>query len=98
MIDDLPPLQIAVLDDEQLAALFLDVAHAAELVEIQARGAGASPWSLDEAHAALRERRVAGLQLRYRHAGVEWWDTLQPVEGGVRLVRIDHTRAVRSTS
>jgi len=98
----LPPVQIVVLDDDQLVALFFDIAQVAELLAITSRGsAGRSAltrWSLDEALVALRERRVAGLQIRYRHAGEEWWDTLQPHEDGVRLVRISHTQAARSQS
>lgn len=97
---DLPPLQVTVLDAAGLSALFLDLRELADRVEIAVRGAdgraAASGWSLDDAHAALRDRRVAGVQVRYVHAGTEWWDTLQPLAEGVRLVRIDHTHAARA--
>ena len=35
-------------------------------------------------------RDVLGLQVRYRHDGREWWDTLLALSpGGFRLVRIE---------
>jgi hypothetical protein len=94
-MSSLPPVQIVVLDEGQLAALFFDIAQVAELLAITSRGSPGQ-WSLDDAFVALRERRVAALQIRYRHAGEEWWDTLQQQEDGVRLVRISHTQATRS--
>ena len=34
---------------------------------------------------------VRALQLRYRHAGTTWWDTLMPTpHGSCRIVRIQH--------
>lgn len=93
-------LQDAILDEAMLARLFFDVAEAGQLLEIVLKGAaeGMTPdpteITLDAAFAALRERRVFGVQLRYCFGGSEWWDTLMVVRGGVRLVRIDHTAAL----
>lgn len=97
--DALPPIQVAVLDPATLDQLLFDIGAAAELVEIVVKGGGelhaeAGPGRLTEARDALLSRRVIGLQLRYRHAGREWWDTLMHTEGGIRLVRIDHTAAL----
>lgn len=90
----LPPLQDTTLDEATLDALFLDVGALAELVAVVvrpreglARSVGAS---LEAAREALRSGEAAGVQLRYRLQGSEWWDTLMRVEGGVRLVRIEH--------
>jgi hypothetical protein len=49
--------------------------------------------SLEAALRVLRER-TASVQLRYRHRGEEWWDTLMPSGSGIRLIRISHTRAL----
>lgn len=92
------PLQDAMLDAAALAQLVLDVEQAAELIAVMIRPLGArratmAPASLGEAHRALRDR-TASVQLRYRHAGEEWWDTLLPLPSGTRLVRINHTRAL----
>lgn len=91
----LPELQETLLDDATLEQLFFDVKHAAELIGVSLKGASqeraaetSSGDPLQQAKDALREGRVMGVQLRYRHGGREWWDTLMRVQGGVRLVRI----------
>lgn len=45
---------------------------------------------LDDARQLLRARTVRGLQIRYRHDGADWWDTLMVVGQNFRLVRIRH--------
>jgi hypothetical protein len=93
-IAPLPDLQDAVIDEATLDQLFFDIAQGAELLAIVYKGtAGAAdaalaPPDLAAARGALRGDRVLGVQLRYRHAGVEWWDTLLRTARGVRLVRI----------
>lgn len=99
MNGELPPMQIAVLDAETVDQLFFDIEAAAELVEVVLKGApeehaSAGPLTLSAARDALAARRVLGVQLRYRHAGKEWWDTLMLVPEGVRLVRIEHGAAL----
>jgi hypothetical protein len=95
----LPPMSDAVLDDEQLAALFRDYRQCAGQVQIVvklARGfvPAAAPRldqpSLDEAEELLRTRLIRGLQVRYQHDQALWYDTLMPLAEGVRLVRIPH--------
>lgn len=97
----LPTLQETVLDDARLDDLFADVAREAELLEIVFKG-GAEAHApepdprapLAAARAALRDRTVFGVQLRYVHDGVEWWDTLMLVPGGTRLVRMNRSSVV----
>lgn len=100
---DLPPLHDVLLDDDTVAQLFFDVGHAAELLAVSLKSPGAriadEPAAaglpaLDDALRALLAGTVAGVQLRYRHAGEEWWDTLARTPAGVRLIRISHTRAL----
>ncbi len=92
----LPKVQEAILDEATLDRLFFDVAHVAELLEVVTKGAPeahaadpTAPDRLERAREALRAGRAFGVQLRYRFADTEWWDTLMRVPGGVKLVRID---------
>jgi len=92
---ELPPMSDAVLDDGAVAALFRDVRELAELEEIIIKAGpgyvdGQQAVTLDEAERLLNEKAVRGLQLRYRHQGAQWWDTLMPTPQGVRLVRVKH--------
>jgi len=95
-----PPLHDVLLDGPTVAQLFFDIGHAAELVGITLKRAGAPRASteavstLDDAHRLFTERAVGAVQLRYRFGGEEWWDTLAHTPAGVRLVRISHTRAL----
>ncbi len=92
----LPPVHQGSLDDATLDALFADIAAAATLLAvIVKRGRAAepprSPAALEDARAALRSGAVRAVQLRYRHEGREWWDTVSPsAPGRWRVVRIAH--------
>jgi hypothetical protein len=100
------PIQEVLLDEDTVTQLFFDVAHAAELVAVVEKGAGArraeppaqSEQALEAARAAFLARRIGAVQLRYRHAGEEWWDTLTHTAAGIRLIRISHTRALAASS
>lgn len=104
MNDVLPTLQDAMLDDATVDRLFDDVASAAQLLEIVLKGSAEqvtpdpTATSLVSARRALREGSVFGVQLRYRFAGTEWWDTLIATRAGVRLVRIDHGAALAAAA
>ncbi|MGM0577859.1 MAG: hypothetical protein ACQEXJ_19185 [Myxococcota bacterium] len=93
--EDLPPVYRADLDPETLDALFADVAAHADLLGCVLKG-GAEEYAdgvcpLGRAHDLLSTRAVRGVQLRYRHDGNEWWDTLISADPDtVRLVRIRH--------
>lgn len=92
----LPPVHEGSLDEATLDALFRDVAAAATLLAVVVkRGRAAepprSPGALEDARAALRSGAVRAVQLRYRHEGREWWDTISTsAPGRWRLVRIAH--------
>lgn len=94
-----PPICDVLVDAATIDQLFFDIAAAAELigVTLKARGAqraDAAAPELTAAHAALRAGAVGGVQLRYRHAGEEWCDTVISIADGFRLIRISHTRAL----
>lgn len=92
----LPEVLEGALDLATVEALFADVAATGGLVAVvvkhgrQAeppRGAGGLP----EAKDALLQGRATAVQLRYRHDGHEWWDTLMRVGPAAwKLVRIAH--------
>ncbi|WP_441285759.1 hypothetical protein ACSRUE_24855 [Sorangium sp. KYC3313] len=101
----LPPLQEAVLDEATLDQLFFDLAEAAELVSVSLKGgataragdlprAGSGGDGLALARRALGDGTALGVQIRYRFAGSEWWDTLLRTPSGVRLVRVRHEDAL----
>lgn len=94
-----PPLHDLILDDDTVGQLFFDVGAAAELVGVTVKRLGAQraeggEVTLEDAQRLFAARAVGGVQLRYRFAGEEWWDTLAHTPVGVRLVRISHTRAL----
>ncbi len=86
----------APLDDEVVGwdvvdRLLEDVALVAELLEVQVKAGAAcyaqgGPMDLPAARRALGEG--AAVQLRYRHEGAAWCDTLLPGAEGVRVVRV----------
>lgn len=91
-----PPPQLwqADLDAERLDELFGDLAQVGP-VHIVVRHK-AHKMVLDEraevtlAHARELLGDGKAVQIRYRHEGVEWWDTLTPRGDTVRLVRVRH--------
>jgi hypothetical protein len=46
------------------------------------------PPTLREARRMFLDKGAKGLQVRYVHRGVEWWDTLMHTQAGVRIVRV----------
>ncbi len=93
----LPDLHQSEVDESTLRQLFTDVGTHTEIIEIIPKHAPGyvaeepEPLQLDEAFQLLVNRSVRGLQLRYRHEGKTWWDTLMPLPGGLfRIVRIEH--------
>ena len=96
----LPDVQQAVLDAATLDALFSDLAQCAEVLSVvlkTSRGPVAeASVSLAAGRAALEEGTARGVQIRYRHEGTEWCDTLLRTPAGVRLVRVNSDDAQSS--
>lgn len=91
----LPDLHQSELDEATLRQLFEDVRAHTELVEIIPKHAATahvsehSALTLDDGLALLLGGGVRALQLRYRHDGALWWDTLMPTPHGTyRIIRI----------
>jgi hypothetical protein len=80
-----------VVDRATADQILFDIGAAAELIAVMIKGdperyARGGGGDLEAAAAAL-DAGAAGIQLRYRYQGAEWWDTLLPVAAGIRLVR-----------
>ena len=94
--DALPDLHQAVLDTATVEQLFHDIESCAQLAELIPKYAAHGYVPPDaaltaaEARSLLLTRQLRALQLRYRYDGADWWDTLQVLPDGFRLVRIRH--------
>lgn len=93
----LPDLQQSDIDGDTLRQLILDIGLYTEIQEIIPKHTAgyvateSGPIQLDEACQLLVTRAIRGLQIRYRHQGTHWWDTVMPQPGGLfRIVRIEH--------
>ncbi|MAT16018.1 MAG: hypothetical protein CMJ46_12195 [Planctomyces sp.] len=99
-LSQLPPMREALLDTEQVAQLFADLAAFATDIHLIQRSSPASrgtpmatatPKKLQSARQALLSGTIPRLQLRYQWSGQHWIDTLEAKPDGYRLVRIMHT-------
>lgn len=91
----LPPMREAMLDEDEVDALFSDIKELTEVAEILVKSGpgriddGLRP-TLADARDLLRSEGVLAVQIRYRHDQAHWWDTLMRVGEKVRLVRVRH--------
>jgi hypothetical protein len=93
---ELPTLHSAELDRATLAQLFDDIERECVVLAVLVKGgaetlAEGGGVSLSRARELVESRAVRGVQLRYQHQGVEWWDTLMVLGPTVKLLR---TRAI----
>ena len=93
---ELPPVQMADLDEATVRALFTDVELLGQHVSVTLKhGAeryvseGTTP--VGDALGALLAGLALGVQLRYEHQGVGYLDTVMRGPSGFRLVRMQHT-------
>ena len=96
----LPFVHDATLDCEQLLVVVADIELGTEVLAVnikRGRDAHSDEESvpLRDAVDRLLEGAVAGIQVRYRYQGHEYWDTILRAASGFRIVRIDHTAALR---
>jgi hypothetical protein len=85
----------AVLGRSEVESLFTDLAFETTVVGILLRapdsepaGTGGAAPNLRVARDALLSGQATGVQIRYLHEGVEWWDTLMRTDAGFRVVRV----------
>jgi hypothetical protein len=93
-LSELPPVHEAILQPEQIRALFQDLERHATNVQLLARGASATDEELAEylhrTCEGLIEGRIKKLQVRYVWQEARWIDTLELKPNGIRIVRIKH--------
>ena len=90
---DLPEMRPALLDTATVERLFADLAFETSVLGILVKG-GASDRAREEAPTLRAAREVLlsgeaeGVQIRFVHRGVEYWDTVMRTPLGFRLVRV----------
>jgi hypothetical protein len=95
---NLPEMVPAALDGTAVESLFDELAFETTVLEIRLRapdsaareGDPRTAPNLRVARDAILSGRASGVQLRYVHEGIEWWDTLMRTsrEGDFRVVRV----------
>ncbi|MGE0710428.1 MAG: hypothetical protein AB7N76_10070 [Planctomycetota bacterium] len=92
---ELPPVHSGEVDAAGVAALVSDLQACAQHLQVIPKAhaaAYAAPEGIGLAEGAreLLAGRLRGLQVRYRHVGRDWCDTLLSLgEGRFRIVRIE---------
>ena len=91
----MPDVREGILDGEGIAALFRDIGALTEVDEIivkdrPGRADDTPGVTLAEAERLVQSGEVRAVQIRYRHDGAHWWDTLMCTPEGVRIVRVRH--------
>jgi len=92
-VDAYPDVYESLLDTDTEDALFRDFANVAGGTEVSVKLAATRRteiqhvFSLHDARNALHEGTVRALQVRYRHDGLLWIDTLLRVDGQTKLIR-----------
>ncbi len=89
----LPTLFEAQLDERQVAELFADLEHAAQIHEVRVKSGGTARSSamainLAALSAQLWSSEHQSVQIIYTHQGRNWIDTLLRGASGVKLVRM----------
>jgi len=99
-LTELPPMCEGLLSAEQVRQLFSDIESLASKVLLMQRlpntqratAPGLStPEQLRSAETTLLSGTIPRVQVRYHWESVNWIDTLERREDGIRLVRIKHT-------
>lgn len=94
---DGPPVPLMVeglIDPPTLARLFADIRTAGAVLGVREKGGPAEFAGGEVPLATALDRLLAGaaraVQVRYRHDGHEWTDTVLAATGGFRVVRCRH--------
>jgi hypothetical protein len=99
-LTELPPMCEGLLSAEQVRQLFSDIESLASKVMLMQRLPNAqrasnpvlsTPEQLRAAESTLLSGAMPRVQIRYHWESVNWIDTLERREDGIRLVRIKHT-------
>ena len=106
-LTELPPMRESLLAEEQVRQLFSDIESLASAVLLMQRLPNAqrattpglsTTEQLRAAETTLLSGSIPRVQIRYHWEAVNWIDTLERREGGIRLVRIQHAPAIAASS
>ncbi len=102
-LTELPPMCEGLLSVEQVRQLFSDIESLASKVLLMQRLPNAqrattpglsTPEQLHAAETSLLSGMIPRVQIRYHWEAVNWIDTLERRDDGIRLVRIKHLPAI----
>jgi hypothetical protein len=102
-LTELPPMCEGLLSVEQVRQLFSDIESLASDVLLMQRLPNAqrattpglsTPEQLRAAESTLLSGAIPRVQIRYHWEAVNWIDTLERRDDGIRLVRIKHLPAI----
>ena len=106
-LTELPSMCEGLLSEEQVRQLFSDIESLASAVLLMQRLPNAqrattpglsTPEQLRAAETTLLSGAIPRVQIRYHWEAVNWIDTLERRESGIRLVRIKHSPASATSS
>lgn len=99
-LTELPPLREGLLSEDQVQQLFADIESLASDIQLMQRWPDAQRASalafttmelLRTAQRHLLSGAIPRIQIRYHWQAVNWIDTLERRDAGIRLVRIRHS-------
>ncbi|MBL8815098.1 MAG: hypothetical protein JNL58_03630 [Planctomyces sp.] len=99
-LEELPPMREAMLSAEQVQQLFADIELLGSDILLMQRlpqsqrssvSSTATAEQLRLAQSTLLTGTIPRVQIRYAWQSVNWIDTLERRDDGIRLVRIKHT-------
>jgi hypothetical protein len=100
-----PPVDVFAgdLDGALFEDYFADLEELADVLEVRTKSGpedrSETPHlSLDQARMLLVVGQVRGVQIRYRHGGLEWIDTLVRQPDSVRLIRMEAPAASEASA
>ena len=106
-LTELPPMCEGLLSEEQVRQLFSDIESLASAVLLMQRLPNAqrattpglsTPEQLRAAETTLLSGAIPRVQIRYHWEAVNWIDTLERRDNGIRLVRIKHSPSSATSS
>ena len=91
----IPEMREMVFDEEQVASFMDDLKNLTQIESIQTKGgkslhADESQINLDDAFTALKKGEIRGIQIRYRHNGFDWTDSVFIVANDYKIIRCQH--------
>jgi hypothetical protein len=99
-VPSLPTLQDEEINLTTASTILSDIEHGADVLDVRLKGSASAHVlpgrvSIGLARETFLRGSVAGVQIRYRHQGRHWCDTLMRTPTGARIVRLETDRVGR---